>query len=349
MAYSIDSGIWSSVFAVPSAIVDEHIKMCSPLALRVLLVMLRHSGQAADVAFLSKKLGSTPDDIRDALAYWISAGIVRKNDVVSAPAQEQSAAAPQAAPKPAAPAPVEPYIKEQKNDGQKIVTIASRMKMTQDDIVRLTSENPTISQLLQEAQVILGAPLTPVESEIITALCAYYHMPYDVVLMLLQYCVSTGRRSMHAVEKMAASWLEQGIDTFERAEQEILRLAQASENEAKAIAAFGEIDRNLTAKEKAIVADWFASKTDEKLIFLACELTLENTGKVSFPYADKVLSGWKSSGIKSVDQAVKAMKEKQTAGQKKPVQNASAKTGGASSIDMEKLKSLLHYQPDEDE
>ena len=33
MSYLIDSGIWSSVFAVPTAVVDDHIKMCSPLSL----------------------------------------------------------------------------------------------------------------------------------------------------------------------------------------------------------------------------------------------------------------------------------------------------------------------------
>ena len=63
MSYLIDSGIWSSVFAVPTAVVDDHIKMCSPLSLKILLLMLRHSGTPVDVQWLSERLCIPAGDI----------------------------------------------------------------------------------------------------------------------------------------------------------------------------------------------------------------------------------------------------------------------------------------------
>lgn len=74
MSYLIDSGIWSSVFAVPTAVVDDHIKMCSPLSLKILLLMLRHSGTPVDVQWLSERLCIPAGDIADAVNYWVGAG-----------------------------------------------------------------------------------------------------------------------------------------------------------------------------------------------------------------------------------------------------------------------------------
>ena len=79
MSYLIDSGIWSSVFAVPTAVVDDHIKMCSPLSLKILLLMLRHSGTPVDVQWLSERLCIPAGDIADAVNYWVGAGIVRES------------------------------------------------------------------------------------------------------------------------------------------------------------------------------------------------------------------------------------------------------------------------------
>ena len=252
MSYMIDSGIWSSVFAVPASVVDDHIRMCSPLSLKILLVMLRHPGVPVDAGWLSAQLNISPADITDALGYWIGAGIVSDSNrpAVPAPARPEPSAQ---APAPAASAPA--VVSERKNTetGQKLVTISSRPKISREDIAELSSANPTIGQLLQEAQQVLGAPLTPVESEILTALCSYYGLHPDVVLMLLQYCVSIGHKSMNFVEKTAASWIELGITTHEQVEQEIVRLTRDNENESKIVRAFQLYGRGLTSKEKEYV------------------------------------------------------------------------------------------------
>ncbi|WP_195276524.1 DnaD domain protein [Anaerotruncus rubiinfantis] len=336
MSYCIDAGIWSSVFAVPAAVVDEHIKMCSPLSLKILLVMLRHGGIPVDASWLSEQLNISPADISDALGYWVETGIVRRTDAppVAAPARMAEPAAP--APSAAAAA----VREEHAPTGQRIVTISARPKIAREDIVEMANADPSLSQLLREAQSILGAPLTPVESEILIALSTYYGMRCDVTLMLLQYCVSTGHKSMNYVEKTAASWLERGIDTHEKVEQEILRLMQHNENESKVVKAFGLHSRGLTPREREFVDSWFSLGLDEKLICLACERAAENTGKVSFAYADRIIQSWKQKGIVSVKAALDDLSAGNPAKQK---QNKSAQTGD-SSLDMDKIHRLLHGQ-----
>lgn len=340
MSYMIDSGIWSSVFAVPTSVVDDHIRMCSPNSLKVLLLMLRHPGVPVDTEWLSAQLHILPAEVTDALDHWIRAGIISDSDRPAVPVPARPALSMPVS----VPAAAAPVVSEQKNaeTGQRLVTISARPKLSQEDIAALSNANSTIGQLLQEAQLVLGAPLTPVESEILTALCSYYGLHPDVVLMLLQYCVSIGRKSMNFVEKTAASWIEQGITTHEQVEQEIVRLTRDNENETKIVKAFQIHGRGLTSKEKEYVARWFALGLDEKLLFLACERSVENTGKTSFAYADKLLISWKSKGISTIKAALDDMK----GGTSRPsgTPNKSAQTGGDSSIDMSKLHEMLHRE-----
>ena len=254
MSYTIGSGIWSSVFAVPAAVVDEHIKMCSPLSLKILLLMLRHPEHPADIQWLSSRLCISAPDIADALNYWVGAGIVQLSD---SPAMEQAADPPAqtniSSPAPGGPGPVPSVQTQAGENGQRIVTIAARPKIARDDVSEMAKNDDSIAQLLTLSQEILGAPLTPVESEILAALHSYYGLATDAVLMLLQYCVSTGHKSMHYVEKTAAAWLEKGISTYDQIEQEILRLTRNNDQEKKVIQAFGIYNRGLTSKERTYI------------------------------------------------------------------------------------------------
>mgnify|MGYP002508289931 CR=1 FL=1 len=75
---------------------------------------------------------------------------------------------------------------------------------------------------------------------------------------------------------------------------------------------------------------------DISVIKLAYERTIDNIGKQSFPYTNKVLSAWHEKGIKD---AREASLESASSGQKKGGNN---KNGGmASSFDMDELQMLL--------
>ncbi len=46
MDYKLDYASWGSIFAVPCAVVDRHIRLCSGLSLKVLLWLLRNPSKA---------------------------------------------------------------------------------------------------------------------------------------------------------------------------------------------------------------------------------------------------------------------------------------------------------------
>ena len=66
------------MFAVPTELVDRHLKLAGAVQLKVLLWTLRHSGEPVDEQVLSQALGIARADAADAMLYWQECGLVAK-------------------------------------------------------------------------------------------------------------------------------------------------------------------------------------------------------------------------------------------------------------------------------
>ena len=95
MDYTVASSQWKTVFAVPTEIVDQHIKVCGAASLRALMIVLRHGGQASDET-VSSVLSMELSEVRDAMRYWIETGVLTASG--TAAASEIPVAAEPAAP-----------------------------------------------------------------------------------------------------------------------------------------------------------------------------------------------------------------------------------------------------------
>ena len=67
MSYKIDFGVWGSVFAVPTSVVDKGLKLASEAQLKVLLYILRSSGVTLTDESVAEALSLHPEDVRDAI------------------------------------------------------------------------------------------------------------------------------------------------------------------------------------------------------------------------------------------------------------------------------------------
>ena len=79
MSYQINLGEWNSVFAVPSSLVDQHMKLAGAVQLKVLLWVLRHSGEEISDETLAAAVGASPADTRDAMQYWVETGLLTQD------------------------------------------------------------------------------------------------------------------------------------------------------------------------------------------------------------------------------------------------------------------------------
>lgn len=294
MKYSVNFSLWGSVFAVPVQIVDQHLKLCGAAQLKVLLALLRNGGcmELADIAaFLNLSAGDT----RDALNYWAEAGVLR---VVSADtARGDNPDAQKAAPVVAAsPAP--------ERTARTSVDSAPRQKPSPAEILEMAAKNTELKALLAEAEASLGKTLTSSDVSTLASLYDWAGIPADILLTVIEYCKTLGKTNLRYIEKVAVGWQEKGIDTFEKAERYIQQNLEGTQQTSLVKSAFGIYDRALTSKEADYVRSWFSEfQFDIPIIKLAYERSVENTGKVSFPYINKVLSNWHSQNISSPEQA----------------------------------------------
>lgn len=330
MAYTVENGMWSSVFAVPCEVIDKHLKLSGATAWKALLVVLRQGGRA-EPEEIAERLGISVADVQDAMHSWQECGVIGRDGASYAaqtpPREEKPAERPELCVKDDAAERADPSADKPG---------ASRRRLNTRQINEMSRGDENIAYLLQESQAVLGKPLTPVATDTIVALYGYYGMQPDMVLMLLQYCISKGKDSMRYVEKVAASWIEQGIDTHEKAEQEILRAAQRDEYEHKIRKLFGIYDRALAASEKKYILSWETHGCDPALVQLAFERAVEVKGKLSFPYINGIVQNWIEQGIVTARQAAEEIARGKG---KKPV--AAALPGA--SYDMSELEKLVTY------
>ena len=287
MAYTIDFGPWGSIFAVPAAVADRHLKFCSETQLKVLLLALRQGQSPVDTAGIAGRLGLTEDEVDDCLQYWQEAQLFTEGN------------APQ--PEKAGPAPAEP---PKKTVEEGVTTIRSRGHLSPGEVNALLREDKRFAGLAAELEKARGSVLSPSEREILAYLCGSLELTPEYLLVAAAYCRNRGKKKMSYLEKMVAGWLEEGIDTYEKAEVHIRRLTRQEGDEGRIRRLFGLPERALTAREKACINRWCGEyMTPDALIKLAYDRAVEATGKVSFAYIDKVLAAWTAKGITTVEAA----------------------------------------------
>ena len=235
MSYSINLGSWQSIFAVPSDVVDKHLKLAGGAQLKVLLWVLRHAGSPFEAEAVGEALNMHPADVKDAMQYWVEIGLLAVSGGTFSPAQtdpgrsSREEAVPAA--QPAAPqgSPVSSIaqgenrptaVTQRASEPPKASRPLSRpQKPDSLFVAKRAQEDSDIAFLLQEAQVILGKTISNGDSATLLMLHDTDGLPVDVILMLLQYASSIGKGNMRYIEKTGIRWSDEGIDSLELAER----------------------------------------------------------------------------------------------------------------------------------
>lgn len=298
MAYALNPILWRRIFPVPAQVIERHIKLCSGVSLKCLLLLLHAPDDCCDVQSISTRLGIPSAEVADALNYWLENDILQQDDKTGSLAPKSiPAEKPKAAPavRPAAPAAVAVPTTN--------ATSTSRPHFPREESVALIEHDKTLHGLVQELQTILCKPLTSADLDVLLALYSFYGLSAHYILTLVHYCVTIGRSSMGYAEKVAASWIADGIDDG-ALDHHIDILMHKRTNEGKLKSAFGINDRSLTQREKDYITTWCDTLgMDIDTIRYAYEITVERTGKLAFGYLNKILHSWSEKDIKSVAQA----------------------------------------------
>ncbi len=177
--------------------------------------------------------------------------------------------------------------------------IPFRPSYKSSEISRRLRENPRMSQMYKMVGQMLGKTLSSADTELLYSFHDYYGLPIEVILVLIEYYVSKDKRSMKYMEKEAGKWVAAGIDNVEKAKAYIEKREAFLSYAGRVRAIIGIQERRLSSRELTYVNDWQNKfKMPLDMVKAAFELTVNQTGKLSFAYMNKILEAWADAGIR---------------------------------------------------
>lgn len=309
MSIKLNLGAWNTVFAVPSKVVDEGLKFADGAKLRVLLYILRNCGEMLDEEIISKATNVSVTDIPEILDYWVSMEILAKTDDTYIPVQsnaitqnisnkeikqadyhEKEIAKSDISKKQEEPKPRVAVSKPQKPD---YVFTAQRLAV--DDELKF---------LVDEAQTSLGKILSNSDIATLLMLKDTCGLPLDVILMVIQYCLSIDKGNMRAIEKIGVEWADAGVYSVEAADNKIKQIKQTSKNFSIVSSAFGLKNVGSPTKKQLEYGDkWVGEwKFSPQMLREAYERCVDSKGTMSLRYIDGILKRWNASGIRNFEE-----------------------------------------------
>ncbi|MDR2655293.1 MAG: DnaD domain protein [Oscillospiraceae bacterium] len=354
MDYNIDMSLYGGVFAVPSSIVDNQLKLCNGDVLKLLLYLLRHSGERRSAKEISAATGLSEPQIKDSLDFWAELGILSEGRssvaIESRIYETEEKEAPVVLPPPVlpekkAPAEEKPFI--QVADNVKIIS-GGAPAMTGEEALRRYRQSEAIRFLSAEVGKLLGKT---VKDELLLALVVlydFYEMPIDMILMLVHFCKSTGRASPARIKEKAKEFHDRGIDTHEKAEAYIMHSDEVHQAKNRIRSAMGISGRASSPTEEARLEKWIDEfKMSFDMIKLAYDKTVDRTGKLSFSYMDSILTDWNEKNIRTPEEvsAIDGEFRSKSGGGQNP--SAGERKYSNASYDLEELKrNSLFYMPE---
>ncbi len=284
MGYKLDLGAWNSIFAVPSSVVDEYIKIADSDHIKVLLYVIRNAGKNLSVSDIASATGVGTETAEDALIFWENVGIIGNNGGESVPKTSGTTVQTAA---------TEPDSR-----------VVARAKLTSDiqfpprEIARSINGDDAFRCLCSTFERLAGRPTKHSERNTLMVITDEIGLASEVALMLLEYCFSIDKATPAYMKAVALDWVECGIDNIIKAEERITVLTARNTLEGKLRSKF-RMTSAFSQKQKEIIASWAEAGYSDELIDEAYEKTLNGTGKLSFPYMDSILKSWKEKGITS--------------------------------------------------
>ncbi len=302
MEYSINLGIWNSVFAVPSVIVDEHIKLAGATQLKVILWILRHSGEKFDINDISKALNMHPADVKDCMQYWIQVGVISLNGSEIKPAESKNQDKDES---------TADIVSEEKEDDKKEEKkIVNSNKIDFEYTAQRIAEDKNIAYLMNMADSLYGRMTSFNDKSILLFIHDNYGMPIEIIIMIMQYLKSVDRCYTKSIQHMADIWWKKEIFDLDKADKEIKRLEAGSKSAIKIQKIIG--DYHTPTEQEINTAELWIDQwgLSEELIRYAYEACVDSLGKYQPGYMKKIIENWHNKGIRTVEQARKETESK---------------------------------------
>ena len=290
MAYNLNLGAWGSVFAVPSVVADEHLKVANANQLKVLLYLLKNNNTDLTDEAVGEALNMHPEDVKDSLMFWAERKIIAicDNDITPAKAEIMTGESISVVS-------VEPEVKKSKRP------VSRAVRPEPGYVIKRLGSDPGLAFLMDETQRILGRVISNAEAATLVMLHDTDGLPVDVIVMLLQYCADNNKGTMRYIEKIGIEWGSEGINTVALAEEKIRMVTETYSYFNRVASTFGIKNAGSpTKKQLTLAGQWVGTWSfSDDMLRLAYERCVDTKGELNMDYINGILKKWYMAGWKN--------------------------------------------------
>ena len=306
MKYKINYG--SRVAVIPEGAL-EILSRAGATDMKV-LISLCASGGNIDIKKLSKQLACGEDDVRESLSFWRGAGVIEQSDGKDASSEQVAVASAADAMPDVKVVAVDKNIEMVSPKPQKLRGADELPRYTSEELSNILETRKETAALIDECQRIMGKVFNLKEINVLMGFVDYLELDCEYIMMLLTYCISLGKKTLHYAETLAFALYDAGITSGEALAEELRRREAAADAEGKIRGLFGVGERAFTTKEKKFISAWINDMGYSfEIIEKAYEVTADATGKGSFPYANSVLERWFAAGLRTLSEIEESYKK----------------------------------------
>ncbi len=176
---------------------------------------------------------------------------------------------------------------------------------TEDIAQALADQVSTFPALVGEVERRLGKRLSAADLRSLYTLYDHLAIPAEVILMLVGWCIEEierkygpGRKPfLSQIRKEGFAWARRGVDTMERAEEYIAKLARLRGREAEVLRLLDIPARPLVEREKTYIAAWDEMGFDNEALRMAYERTVLKKQSMDWGYMNGILRRWHEKGL----------------------------------------------------
>lgn len=272
MNYSVNPKELNSIFALPSCIVEDHIKLASEYQLKALLLFVKNQGEKDVFDLICKRLNLSENEAKECLDYWVQRGVLLSDD--------KSVSSVRASKAP-------------------VVVETATEKPTRQEAVKRIDNSEELKYLTAVAQEKFARPITTAELRTFVWLYDTYGLPVPVIILAIQYAYDSDRLRFSYVEKVCIDWAKNDITTLSKAEERLNALYLSKTAWKLVESAFGIEHRKPTSAEKKYVDKWVNEfNFNKNMLECAYEVCINKISKINFKYINTILEDWHKQGYK---------------------------------------------------
>lgn len=273
----------------PTQALITSVKAADEADLQLLLLLSLHKdSDELDMEEIRSSLELTEEELAASVKYWRGAGIlkkVKKTDAKPTPDKDKKV-----------------EVKSTHANG-KLERADAAPSYTSAELADLIEKRAGAEKFMNTAQQIMGKMFSTREMNILWAMVEYIGFDEECVLSILTYVASIDKKTVKYAEKLAISLYDEGLTDKAALDERLAKMSAARSVRGRVEAMFGMTGRDLTTREKKFLTTWTETMGfDADVIRLAYEITVDNTGEASLPYANKILESWHQSGLHTADE-----------------------------------------------